>query len=366
MQDKVANNMLEFLFDPTVIPVKDRLYFGPDEKLQNGEYERAKADAVGLYKDQKMNSDFYTSRNRQQTQREVPVMDRKTLTAGLDVIAQNFAEDDPIGKDLRVMAYAMSKMSDEQFAVRTAKAKTFKCPKCGTKVLEQTSYCVKCKKKVKPGTSKTADQNSPHPQMAQAPVVPEEPAPISVAPEAPEMEEKTASIFGRWTKKASDAVRRNLIAEVCEGDDDKECADKPAKEAAVPHDESKETPEQEAAETPEEQAQEKAMGLEKHEVKATEEKKEEEKKVDDAKPATPVVDPNAAPAPVPAPIPVQATVDTSILTAGTQSFGFMDMEPTMVEAGEMSAEEMAKLDSVLRFARLDDLKIEDRSKLGMK
>lgn len=28
-------------------------------------------------------------------------------------------------------------------------AKTFKCPECGTKVLEQTGYCVKCKKKVK-------------------------------------------------------------------------------------------------------------------------------------------------------------------------------------------------------------------------
>jgi len=30
-------------------------------------------------------------------------------------------------------------------------AKTFPCPDCGTKVLEQTGYCVKCKKKVKGG-----------------------------------------------------------------------------------------------------------------------------------------------------------------------------------------------------------------------
>jgi len=29
-------------------------------------------------------------------------------------------------------------------------ADTFKCPNCGTKVLSQTGYCVKCKKKVKP------------------------------------------------------------------------------------------------------------------------------------------------------------------------------------------------------------------------
>lgn len=29
-------------------------------------------------------------------------------------------------------------------------ADTFKCPECGGKVLEQTKYCVKCKKKVEP------------------------------------------------------------------------------------------------------------------------------------------------------------------------------------------------------------------------
>jgi ribosomal protein L37AE/L43A len=28
-------------------------------------------------------------------------------------------------------------------------ADTFECPNCGTKVLENTGYCVKCKKKVK-------------------------------------------------------------------------------------------------------------------------------------------------------------------------------------------------------------------------
>lgn len=29
-------------------------------------------------------------------------------------------------------------------------AETFPCPNCGTKVLENTKYCVKCKKKVEP------------------------------------------------------------------------------------------------------------------------------------------------------------------------------------------------------------------------
>jgi len=38
-------------------------------------------------------------------------------------------------------------------------ADTFKCPTCDTKVLEQTSYCVKCKKKVKKAASSTFDVN---------------------------------------------------------------------------------------------------------------------------------------------------------------------------------------------------------------
>ena len=36
-----------------------------------------------------------------------------------------------------------------QIAKELMAADTFKCPECGTKVLEQTGYCVKCKKKVK-------------------------------------------------------------------------------------------------------------------------------------------------------------------------------------------------------------------------
>jgi DNA-directed RNA polymerase subunit RPC12/RpoP len=47
-------------------------------------------------------------------------------------------------------------MTDKQIAIRLLKlakgivsADTFKCPKCGTKVLKNTGYCIKCKKKVK-------------------------------------------------------------------------------------------------------------------------------------------------------------------------------------------------------------------------
>ena len=34
-------------------------------------------------------------------------------------------------------------------AEEAADTSTFKCPICGTKVLNATGYCVKCKKKVK-------------------------------------------------------------------------------------------------------------------------------------------------------------------------------------------------------------------------
>jgi len=38
------------------------------------------------------------------------------------------------------------------------KAGTFKCPHCGTKVLKNTGFCVKCKKKVEPGKAE-GDEN---------------------------------------------------------------------------------------------------------------------------------------------------------------------------------------------------------------
>ena len=43
---KIANNILDFLIDPTKVPVKERVYFRPEETLSNGIYESAKADAV--------------------------------------------------------------------------------------------------------------------------------------------------------------------------------------------------------------------------------------------------------------------------------------------------------------------------------
>jgi len=47
------------------------------------------------------------------------------------------------------LAYDKPELRAELLPLVTS-AKTFKCPECGTKVLEQTGYCVKCGKKVKP------------------------------------------------------------------------------------------------------------------------------------------------------------------------------------------------------------------------
>jgi outer membrane biosynthesis protein TonB len=143
---KIANNMLELLFDPTVIPVEKRLYFRPEERLQNEDFAKAKAEAYKSFGDQRHNSDFYPKN----IQREASIMDRKTIIASLDVLSQNFDESDPIGTDLRTMAYAVSNMSDEELVERMAKKKMemITCPKCGNPhVVKQMGYCLKCKTK---------------------------------------------------------------------------------------------------------------------------------------------------------------------------------------------------------------------------
>ena len=49
--------------------------------------------------------------------------------------------------DDRQVARSLVKLAKS--LVSEADKGTFKCPECGTKVLKQTSYCVKCQKKVK-------------------------------------------------------------------------------------------------------------------------------------------------------------------------------------------------------------------------
>ena len=46
------------------------------------------------------------------------------------------------------LAHANPELRKHLLPLVVADAKTFKCPECDTKVLEQTGYCVKCEEKV--------------------------------------------------------------------------------------------------------------------------------------------------------------------------------------------------------------------------
>ena len=93
-KNKVANNILEFMIDPTVFPPDHHIYFRPEEILDNSFYENAKRDSNRAYGDQRQNSDFYPNRPI----REASSMERKTIVASMDVLSQNFKESDPIGR----------------------------------------------------------------------------------------------------------------------------------------------------------------------------------------------------------------------------------------------------------------------------
>lgn len=116
---KMANNILELMIDPTVVPVEKRLYFGPEEKLDNRSYEKAKSESFLAYRHQRQNSDMYPTRNRKLTRMGGFSMDRKAMIASLDILAQKFSSnEDPIAKDLRAMAQVMAEMPEEEFGSR--------------------------------------------------------------------------------------------------------------------------------------------------------------------------------------------------------------------------------------------------------
>jgi len=205
---KIANNILEFMFDPTRIPVKERLYFRPEETLRNESFEAAKANSYKAYGEERHNSDFYPIRNRMQTHKEAALMDRKTMIASLDVLSQHLDESDPIGKDLRTMAYVFANMDDTMFETRMAKKKMefVECPKCGNKkVLKQTGYCIKCGKKGIGKDKKASD------------------------------EEIELNDF--WSKEASMAVQKAILSDVIGNDDDDKDDEKDAGKKAPVMDE---------------------------------------------------------------------------------------------------------------------------------
>jgi predicted RNA-binding Zn-ribbon protein involved in translation (DUF1610 family) len=131
-------------------------------------------------------------------------MDRKTMIASLDVLSQNFSEKDPIGRDLRAMAYTIAQMKDEELSTRMANAEIeakkkvefVECPKCGNKkVLATTGYCIKCGKKGIGKDKKAAEEE----------------------------------VKDFWSKEASEAVKQALISDaatVCEEKEEKDAGKK--------------------------------------------------------------------------------------------------------------------------------------------
>lgn len=183
--------MLEFLVNPRTFPVERRLYFRPEEMLDNSWYESAIIDSDMAYGDQSKNSDFYPSRNRS-TKREAGIMDRKTIIASLDVLSQTFKEDNPMAKDLRTMAYAVSKMSDEELE-----------SKLNVEASAWTDFVKKFKKE--------------HPDMPMKKVLQE--AGKAYKKEKKAVEEETIEAMeddfaDNWNKEAYDAVQDAIISDV--------------------------------------------------------------------------------------------------------------------------------------------------------
>jgi len=187
---KIANNMLEFLVNPRVFPVERRLYFRPEELLDNSWYENAVIDSDMAYGDQSKNSDFYPLRNRS-TKREAGIMDRKTIIASLDVLSQAFKEDNPMAKDLRTMAYAVSQMSDEELE-----------SKLDVEASAWTDFIKKFKKE--------------HPDMSMKEVLQEAGKAYKKEKKAEEetMEATENEFVDNWTKEADDAVLNAIVSDV--------------------------------------------------------------------------------------------------------------------------------------------------------
>jgi len=187
---KIANNMLEFLVNPRTFPVERRLYFRPEELLDNSWYENAVINSEMAYGDQSKNSDFYPLRNRL-TKREAGIMDRKTIIASLDVLSQAFKEDNPMAKDLRTMAYAVSRMSDEELE-----------SKLNVEASAWTDFIKKFKKE--------------HPDMSMKEVLQEAGKAYKKEKKAEDeiMEATENELIDNWTKEANDAVQNAIILDV--------------------------------------------------------------------------------------------------------------------------------------------------------
>ena len=395
--DKLANNILEYMLDPTKVPVKQRLYFRDEEVLDNSAFDRAKQDSDAAYGAQRQNADFYPQRKRtmQQPQREASAMDRRSLIASFDILSKQFNPAHPIATDLRTMAVAVSKMSDEDLA----KVVAVEAPNFGCVVASEDAS----------GDAESRFANAWIDLMGK---VRKELTRGNTKPSFAEV--------AKETKKRWDAQKKKKTAD--------QNAAPGAQPALVPHDEATETPEQEAAESVETQKAKREKGQHTAaewgkeaddlvtkallaSVAPVASKKPVAKKTEKpadapATPAPAAVTPPAVVTP-PAPAPVQAgavkgpgqpdgtgqqsgtpgcaqnpgtqapavkevaektaEVDTSILATNVEGSTFAGIELSSngtIDDEGMSAEEAARLASILSFDVTQGLEKNDQDKLN--
>lgn len=384
--NKLANNILEYLLDPTRIPVRNRLYFRGEEVLDNTAFDKAKQDSVAAYGLQRQNADFYPQRKKMQQPKREAAMDRKALIASFDILSKQFQMDHPIATDLRTMAVAVSKMEDDELnRVLASEAANFGCM-------------------ITASEGETAEET----EM------------LHLA--ASDWIKHVTQVGKKW-KKDNPGAKYNMKKVIQEAkktwkkDDEEEDKPKKSKKAEdASHDESTETPEQEAAESVETQKAEREKG----QHTAAEWGKQADaavaaalaeilpkqagKKKGPGKPdgtgpcsGTPACpeNPGNAPAPAvpvtPAPAPVMAApaapapaaapeaapapeekeeesdkkaeVDTSMLAAAGTFEGVELSKNGTIDDEVMSAEEAARLASVLNFDVTQDLDQNDKVKL---
>lgn len=222
---KLANNILEFLLDPTQFPVEQRLYFRPEERLDNKSFDAAKQEALKAYGDQRHNMNMYPTQNRETKAREVS-MDRRALVASMDILAQNFKDEDPISEHLKLMAKAVSEMGDDELSARTAENAPEDFSELEKTAASDYTKFVKKWLKSNPGKGigdaakawkkeKKADDAGDH---VAPPVEEEAEKPAEEEAKKPVEEEKpieaSVEVNDFWTKEASDAVARAIVADV--------------------------------------------------------------------------------------------------------------------------------------------------------
>jgi len=320
---KIANNILEFLVDPSAFPLERRLYFRPEEILINESFEKAKKDSQEAYGDQRHNSDFYP--NRPVLKREASSMERKTLIASFDVLSQEFTESDPIAKDLRTMAYAIANMSEEDLQKRIVEA--------GNPWIEHMNKV----RKDNPGKSFKEIASLAKKTFKKA----------EEEPEAKKASEVLSD--DSWSKEAAAAVQRALLAEVV--GDEKEAGK--IKGPGIPDGTGPlgGTPECPLAEKEKKEKKEAAKEPEKKEAAKEPEKKEAAKEPEKKEAAKEPEKKEAAEEPEKEAKEEPTEVDTKVLEESTSNFGGIQLGAGMVtmdDIGDMSDEEQARLGQLFK------------------